>query len=486
VKQELYRRTLPLVMAALLLLSAAAQGQKKKPTGPRALAVIEWAADEKGNAIPRLVPLTLFQDGKFFDAMAYQAKPVPMSLEGDNVYEAEAGGELIGFFTVKSSKSEPSPGGPRTWTARGLWENTQRSLPTFSTKGTAEVVKPGTPREGEFSGENSDDRKLNQKATTVYNEEGKPETAEEQKQDADKDKEPRKGNPAPLERLPKVAKDKAPAPTTPQDDPDRPKLKRPGSDQPAASATKTAATPAVGGATAQKKSDDPDRPRLTRGKHAPAVGSSADVSIGKVPFIVRERGGEQSGGATIYRAVAVSDVADVENTGTRFAFRMNPSEEDEYTAKMEALAQAEAEKQFPSATNKATKTKSKTKAATAAGSYFDRKKLDAFDVDSNNSAELVFTGSKILPNGDELYATVVARMTVDDEPHKLFSAITTSKRLDVTPRMHLVDAVDADGDGKAELLFYSEGRDASEYVLYHVRADALSEVYRGAAVYAQK
>src|SRR5258708_7437842 len=90
-----------LLCVALLALPGGAQSPKKKDKGPRAIAVVQWQADGKGLAVPRLLPVAILSEGKFYDAGLYRASPVPMSLLTETVYEAQDKGELLGYFTVK-------------------------------------------------------------------------------------------------------------------------------------------------------------------------------------------------------------------------------------------------------------------------------------------------------------------------------------------------------------------------------------------------
>jgi len=46
--------------------------------------------------------------------------------------------------------------------------------------------------------------------------------------------------------------------------------------------------------------------------------------------------------------------------------------------------------------------------------------------------------------------TLIARTNLEGELRKLFFSETDSAHLDVAPRMELIDAVDADGDGRGE------------------------------------
>jgi len=56
---------------------------RKKEAGPRALAVLRLTASGKAT----LVPITILMNGKYYDASAYKATPVPIALESGTVYE---------------------------------------------------------------------------------------------------------------------------------------------------------------------------------------------------------------------------------------------------------------------------------------------------------------------------------------------------------------------------------------------------------------
>src|SRR5437868_2142571 len=115
--QSLYRR--PGWGAILLLLTVvlihASQAQYAKRTaskGPRALGLLELAANGKAH----LIPIAIMSEGKFYDAGAYKAAPVPMALEPQNVYEALRSGVSQGLFTITGVRQLKT-----NWIAEGTW-----------------------------------------------------------------------------------------------------------------------------------------------------------------------------------------------------------------------------------------------------------------------------------------------------------------------------------------------------------------------------
>ena len=78
------------------------------------------------------------------------------------------------------------------------------------------------------------------------------------------------------------------------------------------------------------------------------------------------------------------------------------------------------------------------------------------------------------------WITVAARQDYNGELRKLKVWATDSKHLDAYPRAELIDAVDADGDGRGELLFREISDVGQSFVLYRATPDTLTQLYNSA------
>ena len=112
--------------------------------------------------------------------------------------------------------------------------------------------------------------------------------------------------------------------------------------------------------------------------------------------------------------------------------------------------------------------------------------LRAYDLDFSNSptfvltAELPVEGAKALRGGEfDYYVTVVAREDINGNPIKIFSEVSDSNHLDAFPRMEMVDAVDADANGRGDLLFRQYSDVGISYGLYRVYPYDMEKVFEG-------
>jgi hypothetical protein len=72
---------------------------------------------------------------------------------------------------------------------------------------------------------------------------------------------------------------------------------------------------------------------------------------------------------------------------------------------------------------------------------------------------------------------LVTRTDIYGNLHKLYSGVTDRFHLDVTPQLDLIDAVDADGDGRGELLFHKTTDAGNGYAIYKATADTLWKMF---------
>src|SRR5438105_1584198 len=101
-------RTLTPLAAATVLACLPAAAQTHKVAAPedvvRAVGVYEWTGDMAKPAASRLIPVSLFIDGKLQAAGVYMARPVPFALESGNAYELQKAGVPQGMLNLAFAK----------------------------------------------------------------------------------------------------------------------------------------------------------------------------------------------------------------------------------------------------------------------------------------------------------------------------------------------------------------------------------------------
>jgi hypothetical protein len=111
--------------------------------------------------------------------------------------------------------------------------------------------------------------------------------------------------------------------------------------------------------------------------------------------------------------------------------------------------------------------------------------IRSFDLDLSNDAVMVLSaevpGSGVTTEKVSRYITLIARIDLDGNPQRLAVSVTDSSRLDVAPRLELIDAVDVDGDGYAELLFRQYSLDEKSFIIYGVGRSTVTKVFEGAS-----
>jgi hypothetical protein len=450
------------LQAALPLMLRAQVGHAAKTTkGPRALGLLELGP----NGQARLIPIAILIDGKYYDASAYKAAPVPMALWADTVYEGIRTGVSLGLFTVTAPQQRKDESGATVWWAEGRWQTAD------SIKAMAARKRPATatPR-----GMNDD--------------EGPPVL---RRAGAEKPKPP-EAPPAPTTT---PAPASAPAPT-PAATP---------SATPAASGSSSPATPP------QSQDDqapaDKDRPTLKRGQ---AGAISAEEAQKKVSTSASVEAVTQTASPTspttpppsaaqpANQAQLIPAISDPQPSDSLpYNYKMSPQEEEQFRKKMLAMAadeiRARAAQLAPGSsaaiTAHTSSPRSKATAAKPVQPIFEDVQLHVFDLSDINEPELVLTAKARMPQsshgkdstnpGLQYMITLVVRDDVNGELHKSLANVTDTQHLDVIPRLDLIDAVDVDGDGRAELLFHEISDTGSAFVVYRVIGNQLYPLFQG-------
>src|ERR1700736_4456312 len=99
---------LRLIFGTATLTASVASPQMHKVAKPqqvvRAVGVYEWTGDFAKPAASRLIPVSLYIEGKFEDAGVYTARPVPFALLSGNVYILQAAGIDKGTLDLAYAK----------------------------------------------------------------------------------------------------------------------------------------------------------------------------------------------------------------------------------------------------------------------------------------------------------------------------------------------------------------------------------------------
>lgn len=467
---------------------------RKKDAGPRAVAVLRM--DAKGKV--SLVPIAIMIDGKFWDASAYKADPVPMALDPGTVYEGERSGSSLGLFTIGSALHSNSATVPTPWIATGVWRATgsepakkeakAETKPADITPTDQPPRLTHTPTNTNTAPESGKDRAS---STTPPSSTGSaaPSASEKPSDNSNSGDGP-----------PRLTKPSSPAPESPN---------QTGSNPPAPSSS--GAPAAEKKADTAKRDDKPsipasdsgtreaNRPILRRGK---PVESFADEDVpgyslpGIKPVAATATKGTEIATAKDDSQIvpAISDAGGPEPRS--FKFEWVKGDEDDRRKQEVELAKAEVRayvaarakaRVIPSPAQSHTATARRT--VKAPEPILENVQMTAYDLWNSNQPIIVFSATAHMPPAAagsahaeadtdlEYPILLVTYPDIYNNLHKLYSGVTDKFHLDVTPRLELVDAVDADGDGRGELLFRETSDLGTGWAIYRATGDKLWKMY---------
>ena len=434
--------------------------KKKKDKGPRALGLLQLSSNGKAT----LIPIAIRVDGKFYDATAYKADPVPMALDSGVVYEGERTGNSVGLFTLNGALRSIAANNPHPWIGTGMW------LPAGS-----EAARSGLKAEKVPVGiETTDEPPRLTRGENTAKDDSKAGTASTPASTSSKG-----SNPS-AESQPKPEPPK-PAQTAESKPPEKKETSSTG--------------------TETSRGDDTYRPRLRRGKPTAPLPEDEDVPGYSNPKKERSTDTAATPGTkpsapssqVVQLIPAISDAGGPDPRS--FTFDWDKTEAENRLKQMLALAsdqigayvvnQAKAKIVALPASQKTTAGRKRTEKLRQP--VLENVQFRPFDLWANNQPVLVLTADAHMPpsantagsSADAMTYTItlVARTDIYSNLHALYTGITDKYHLDVTPRLDLIDAVDVDGDGRGELLFQETTDAGAGYVIYRATADKLWKMF---------
>ena len=439
--------------------------------GPRAIGLIQLSP--KGKA--RLTPIAVMMDGKFYDAGSYKAAPVPMALDFGIVYEGFRSGVSQGVFTITQ------PGQlNHVWIAEGTWLPAGMKARETSKKYSTPVI------------EDKDAPPVLHRHSDKADSDSGPASGSDKDKDKDKDKKDQQKPATPV----------APPTTAPSTSPPSPPSAPEAAKAPAPPETAKASAPA---SASDETIEDPNRPRLRRGKPDSTARrepfATFDPLTDAAPSATSSGAGKLAGKTATNSDVAspqftfIPAISDAGGPDPRpYTFDVKPAEEASYRSRILALAATQLHASANAATKETAPTQNTASARKSPGRSagklpkpaFDDVSLRIFDLSNSNEPVLVLSAKTRPPAAGATESfeepkeiMLIARTNLEGELKKLFFSETDSRHLDVSPRMELIDAVDADGDGRGELLFRRTSDGGSAYAIYRVTADRLWPLFEG-------
>jgi hypothetical protein len=202
---------------------------------------------------------------------------------------------------------------------------------------------------------------------------------------------------------------------------------------------------------AQQLDDAPPRLKRARTSDQPSAPKKTDAPWGTARWLVA--------------------ISDADNYDVRpYDYSSTPEWKRRHSAEMLALAQREL----------ASYTRCQAAHSKSCAMKLEDVELRAFDLETNNDAEIVLTArTRRMAAGREqsIYLALLGRVGWQAQVAKVFSSVTDDAHLESTGRLELVDAVDADGDGRGELLFRELSDRETGWVLYKSGPDKLVKIF---------
>lgn len=416
--------------------------QNQAPT-LRATAVLEYTGDLDKLHASRLVPIAVWDGDRYEPGGLYLAQPVPLTVESGTQYILEKAGTQKGYYEV--SGAADVDGG---WIGVGKYE--KPSPPHYAKLHHSNhpplIVDDSKPH---FAHVPAGDVKAG--ATTTAAAQNAPAV------DPDRPTLQRRSDGG--DNNSAAANPGAPV------DPNRPILREPAKSTPPAS--NAGEPPETVTAAA-----DPNRPHLEYGK--PEEEEALDAPSKQIDKL----SGTPVG---LKQMVAVSDVVNRPQHSYAYSWS-SPEDEAKMKAAVATIAQQLLEASAPKPIEpvpshlRSRRAAAHRKSAAPALPVLSDEQFNAYELAYGSGPTFVFSATT--GQGEQArYITMIAEPDFNGTPVVLFKHITSERDMSVIPRMKLIDAVDTDGDNRAELIFELESTTARRYAIYRVANGAAEQVF---------
>jgi len=428
----------------------------------RAIAVLEWTGEAGKPKASRLVPVAVLDGGQLQDGGIYLARPQPLALSGEVEYELDQDGKPIGLYDIENAGQEQG-----SWVGYGAW----KPMPVPRAKRPAlDMAKVDEDYQSDepvlHRKHHADDPPASGKTTTPDADSSAPAAPD----DPDRPvlhKAPTAGGSSSSDEPTLHRKDSSTdsgtasgdASSASSGDPDRPVLKK--------EKKKAEDEPRVD--SVADEDADPDRPRLKRGK------SNAD-SLQVTPSLMGLP-------ADLEQTVAVSDAKTRPPHPWDFQWA-NPEDEEKMKSALEEMARNALGLTPPPAPPAPAKKANARKAAKPVTPApppepvpLEGEKFRVFELAYGAGATLVLSAHTAGPATEQKFVTLIAQPDLYGNVLVLLKNVTDGAHLDITPRMRLVDAVDALADNRGELLFELRGATQRQFALYRVMRGQAEKIF---------
>ena len=430
----------------------------------RAIAVLEYVGPLDHPTASRLVPIAVWDGDNYQPGGQYLAQPVPLTVQTGTQYILEKTGDPKGFFNVKAASNANG-----SWIAIG---NYQKPEPPHYAKLQPSQIAPLM-----FGGGNGKPHFAHVPAGDTAQGAAKPATtAQNNTANADGPTLHRRPGDSGDSGSQDTASSRSNAPPV---DPDRPIMREPTAPSPSSKPAGTATLGTQAPETATTAAD-PNRPHFEYGNSQSVEKLDKETKI----EITRLEGHPLH----LEQMVAVSDAVNRPTHSYVYSWP-DPDQEAKMKSGLEKIAQQLLAQSAPAkpapqevktavhhrATRHSRRAAEKEPAQPTLPALTDIQ-FKAFQLSYGSGATLVFSATT---GQDESarYITLIAQPDFNGTPIILFKSITSWPALNYVPRMKLIDAVDTNADGRAELIFALETQNSRRYAIYGVQNNTVQQLY---------